>query len=302
MPDPLEGAYPAFYEAADATSLAAQKRFIWALRLRLAGLLAATLGGGLVLSLGAHVTGAWIAIAAFLVALGSELYTSAVHPERDWYEGRAAAESAKTLAWRYAVRGESYGDATDATADTRFANQIRELLDNLNDLVLSEGGTGGEQITSEMRRIRALTYGERKQLYREGRVESQRAWYENKARVNGRAADRWTVAVIVLEVLGVIGGIVTLTLGLDIDLLGLLAAGAATATAWLQAKQFKSLATAYSVTAQELAAVKADLDALDSEQKWAYFVGQAEEAISREHTLWRASRGVWVRPARRAGS
>jgi len=30
----------------------------------------------------------------------------------------------------------------------------------------------------------------------------------------------------------------------------------------------------------------------DDEDEWATFVNESEEAISREHTLWRASRGV----------
>jgi len=300
--DPLEDCYPALYQAADAASLAAQRRFLLAFRIRLGGLLVATLGGGLILSLGEHDVGAWTAIVAFLSALGSELYTSIVRPERDWYEGRAAAESAKTLTWRYAVRGESYADLNDEDIDSRFSSEIRELLDDLVDLNFSQVETGGEQVTTGMRRVRATSFEERRSAYREGRIEIQREWYEQKALDNGRIANRWTIGVIVLELLGVVGGILTLTLDLEVDVLGLLAAGAATATGWLQAKQFKSLATAYWITAQELAAVKSDLDALSDDERWPYFVGQAEEAISREHTLWRASRGVWGKPARRAGS
>jgi hypothetical protein len=58
------------------------------------------------------------------------------------------------------------------------------------------------------------------------------------------------------------------------------------------------LSTASGVTSQELAAVASELEALTDERLWAQFVAEAEEAISREHTLWRASRGLRMRQRR----
>ena len=77
---------------------------------------------------------------------------------------------------------------------------------------------------------------------------------------------------------------------LRIDLLGLAGAVIAAGAAWVQAKQHQTLANAYAVASQELAAISAQVDWASGEQEWAHFVDQAEEAISREHTLWRASR------------
>jgi hypothetical protein len=45
------------------------------------------------------------------------------------------------------------------------------------------------------------------------------------------------------------------------------------------------------VTSQELAAVATAHELATDEKEWASFVAEAEGAISREHTLWRASRG-----------
>jgi hypothetical protein len=83
------------------------------------------------------------------------------------------------------------------------------------------------------------------------------------------------------------------------DLLGIVAAAIAVVAAWMQTKQHETLGRAYSVTAQELAAVRTDWEADRNEDEWAAFVDEAEEAISREHTLWRASRGVEARWDRR---
>lgn len=95
-----------------------------------------------------------------------------------------------------------------------------------------------------------------------------------------------------LGVLGVLAGATRVFFDLDVDLHGIVAVGAATVVAWLEAKQHRNLSTAYGITAQELASAASLGDSITAEDKWADFVGQSEEAISHEHTLWRASRGV----------
>jgi SMODS and SLOG-associating 2TM effector domain 1 len=62
------------------------------------------------------------------------------------------------------------------------------------------------------------------------------------------------------------------------------------ALAWLQIKQYSSLAESYSVAAHELSLIESLLDASYTEDSWAHFVNEAENAISREHTTWRARR------------
>jgi hypothetical protein len=231
-----------------------------------------------------------MALGGFLVALLAEIWNAVEKPDRAWYEGRAAAESAKTLAWRYAVKGESFEEGTDA--DRELVARVTELLQDLKDVDLPSPSATTEQVTSIMREIRGGTFEERRSAYREGRVEDQRRWYAKKADLNRRASRSWTLFLFAFEFLGLIGGVLLITGAVTVDLLGLFAALAATVTAWTQAKQFKTLATAYGVTTQELSGVKNELDGVESESEWAHFVGQAEEAISREHTLWRASRGI----------
>ena len=50
------------------------------------------------------------------------------------------------------------------------------------------------------------------------------------------------------------------------------------------------LATAYAVAHHELGLIASRIDEIAAEADWARFVDESEEAISREHTLWRASR------------
>lgn len=296
--DPLHGNYPSLHQAAAASSREAQSHYLLALRIRLGGLLIAALGGGLVMSVGVPILGGWIVLMGFVVAVCAEVWNAVEKADRIWYQSRAAAESAKTLAWRYAVRGESF--ESGISADGEFLERIRELLHEFDDALLPPASTPN-QITSAMRTIRAASFGERKRLYREGRVEPQRIWYSERARVNRIAAARWAVLLLACEGVGVLGGAFVVAGGIAVDVIGLLAAATAAGTAWVQAKQFRTLATAYGLTAQELAAVKDQLDSIEREEDWAAFVGQAEEAISREHTTWRASRGM-RQPPRSFGS
>jgi len=293
-----EDDYPALYQAANLLSLRGQRSFFRALRLRLAGLILATVSVGTLVALGYHGVGGWIAVGAFGVALVAEAISAATKPDRVWYEGRAAAESVKTLTWRYSVKGESFEDGDPSATDKRFIQRIDEVLHDLGELSLPAPKSAG-QISNKMRSVRATDFLARKLTYREARLEDQRSWYQRNADQNSRVANRWTKGLIVVEGLGVLGGIVTASGWIQVDFLSILATVALASTAWIQAKQHRNLAVAYGITAQELDSIKAELDALSNESEWADFVGQSEEAISREHTLWRASRGLRFRPTRR---
>jgi uncharacterized membrane protein len=107
---------------------------------------------------------------------------------------------------------------------------------------------------------------------------------------------------IVLEIAGLIGGALKAFGWINFDLLGFLAAAAGCVMAWIEAKQHRNLATAYGIASQELASIATELPMVSSEERWAALVGQAEEAISREHTLWRASRGLSDRFRHKPGS
>jgi hypothetical protein len=77
----------------------------------------------------------------------------------------------------------------------------------------------------------------------------------------------------------------------NIDISGVLAAAVAGGAAWLGLRQYSSLASAYSVTAAELGLSYSKL-AETVENEWAAAVADSEEAISREHTMWLASRSI----------
>jgi len=287
---------PPIFHGADRSSVAAQSQFLACVAIRLIGLVAAGAFGLASWKTGKAPTD-WAGVLAalcFFAAVIVEIYLLKVRPERTWYEGRAAAESVKTLSWRYSVGGEPFNIGTRPERDTEelFLRQVDAVIDVLRELNISPPSSAGSQITEPMRRLRSETFDERKRVYEVNRVAEQQEWYQRKAGWNARGASRWTVMMLIMEIFGVVAAIMKAVGVIAGDLLIFTGAVVAAMTAWLQTKQYQMLATAYAVTAIELASVRTKIAWQKNENDWAKFVSDAEEAFSREHTLWKASRGV----------
>ncbi len=283
---------PALYHDGNDNSLEAQERFLkWTWRGLIAVIIAAAAGVVSVEYAGADVGGI-VAIVAFCAAILWRVFLLKERPEKIWYDGRAVAESAKTSAWRYAVGGEPFGiELTEGEADKRLVQRLREIpleLDSRS--IVPTSDTLREDITQGMRELRKMPLQERKNAYRDGRIKDQRGWYSRKAKWNKDRAKKWNVALILIEIMGVGGGVLKAANLLDIGLLGFAGALVAAGTSWLQTKQHVNLAEAYAVAARELSHIDTLLPSCTKEKDWAEFVSQSEEAISREHTLWIASR------------
>lgn len=284
---------PAIYRAADQNSSKAQTGFLVTTGVSLALLVVAAGAGAFTWQIASTGTTDWmgvIAAVAFAVAGLLRFNQIKSQPEKKWYDGRAVAESVKTLAWRYSVGAEPFGiERNPSEADDSFLDRLQEIWTNLGAASLVPPSTMGSQITPAMRALREKPLDERKEAYQTDRIENQIDWYRRKAQENDRAAKRWNFVLLAIEALGVLGAVLKATGTIEVDLLGFVGAVVAAGTSWLQAKQHSNLAEAYSVTAHELSAIS---DRISSQNRdtWARFVDEAEEAISREHTLWRASR------------
>ena len=287
---------PPLYHAADQSSVAAQRQFLWTTRIRLFGIIGAAFFGLFIWK--GHASpvdrSGVLAASCFVVVLVLEGFLYHSKPERTWYEGRAVAESVKTLSWRYSVGGQPFGTVVPEGLNVSdlFLSRLISLLGVVKDLDLIAPTSSQHQITQRMRDIRALPLHERKLIYEGGRVASQQDWYWHKANWNRRWANRWTIAILMIEATGIVCGILKAVGTIEGDLLTFSGVIIAAVTAWMQAKQYRTLATAYTVTALELATLRSKVMDQQSETEWATFVSDAEEAFSREHTLWKASRGI----------
>jgi SMODS and SLOG-associating 2TM effector domain 3/SMODS and SLOG-associating 2TM effector domain 1 len=294
----LDDDLPVLFRSADATAIAAQRQYLLATRLRLCLLVVAAAAGAVTIAVGRVEWSGLVGAAAFVAAAITELSIVRDRPDRRWYEGRAAAESAKTLGWRYAVGAAPFGvDAlSERDADQLLVQRLADVLTDLDDLSVEQLHGTAEQITPTMRAVRAASLQVRQDVYERDRIGQELDWYQTKSAWNQRRARQLTLAMLLFEIVGAIGGLLR-AVGIGFNLLGVAAAAAAALGSWLQTKQHQVLGHAYAVTAQELSSIRSLIQWQESESDWSRFVDDAETAISREHTLWRANRGL---PARRS--
>lgn len=282
---------PTLYQSADRASIEGQTR---ARRLTAAilalGILAALAGVLGVTAAGVRVS-SWIAAGAFTVSLVLTYVALGVGADNDWYRGRALAESVKTLAWEYAVGGGPFCLSACPDADARLRDDFLELRTQLSIGALPVDT--GPEISEQMRRLRQSSLPDRIHAYEQGRIEDQIKWYSGKVAANRRAQEGWRLATLSTQLLGVVFAVLYATGALEITLAPVMAALAAAAVAWVRLRDHATLAVSYSVAGHDLKAVAMALPAATvSETTWAEFVDAAELAISREHTVWLARRGV----------
>ncbi len=286
MADGLNDAdFPAVFQSSDAASLVGQRRYMHGTC------------GRLLLAVGAAVCGAVgsgpalvALVIVFIATVCVEIWLLAERPEQAWYDGRALAESTKTLAWRYAVGGAPYPVHLPlGEAHRRFHEVLEELLREAPATSLAP--VGSFAATDAMTILRARDFVYRKQVYLKHRIEDQVKWYTNKASINIARARRGRLLLIAVEGLGLTAAVLRLLDLVTFDLAGILGAVLGAGSAWFAVRQYETLGRAYTFAATELTVIHQRLRQAD-EESWDQEVADAEEAISREHTMWRASRGV----------
>jgi hypothetical protein len=278
---------PGLHGAASRTAGSAKRTYLRLILFSLLALIGAAAAG----AVGGKVA-AVIAVALFLVASSLRFYLVANRPEKEWYDGRAIAESVKTLSWRYAVGGEPFRISLEpANADRQYIERLRRLLGSLQGIYLPRKEPGSAEITASMREARLLPLDARRDLYVHGRLDDQEQWYAGRAAFHHGRYKLWAAVTLLLEFAGVIGGVLVVATDANIDVLGIFAAAAAAGIAWIETNQHANLAHSYSNAAQELAALRALVPHVTSDDAWADFVATAEEAVSREHVSWAAAGG-----------
>lgn len=291
--------YASAFDVADATAAWGQRTHLRLTRLELGLLVLAATAGFLDVEVGERRIdlGGVAAVIFFTLTLALRAYRMSVRPTLTWQDSRAAAESIKTLCWRYAVGSRLFpADLDDAHADRLFIERLREILGGIRGLqTVQPTASGHEQITPWMRSLRSTPLDHRRSVYEQARIDDQQHWYADRTELNRRQLQRWNLVVLALEFFGVIAGSLKAFGVLDLswssgDLLGVAATLGAAAAAWVQTRQYATLASAYAIANEELAAIRALVAHADDEAQWSELVDSAESAISREHTMWRASR------------
>ena len=278
--------YPALFHAADRASVSAQR---WYLTLSASRLWALVIVAGIAAFAGPFgQLAAVIALAPISLAVICEAILLIRRPEQLWYRSRSVAESTKSLAWRYQVGGRPIGlRMTQEEADLELTERLRNILKEYRELELPPAHQ--DQVTRQMRRLRSLPLKERIGAYGKDRIDDQRAWYAAKSDWNRRRANQFQIGLIVIELAAFGTAFFIAASEISFSAYSLLSALAIAGVGWLQIKQHRSIANSYALASHELAAISSTIGSINSETDWEEFVDRAEEAISREHTLWLAS-------------
>lgn len=279
--------YPALYQVANGGAISAQR-----------DLLNLTRWNSILLIAGAAVSLVSVAHAVvFIVAallFGASLFTYIFGRVRNyhgkWYKARALAESVKTSTWKFMMRAEPYQD--DQTAEAKFIGVLQELLEQNKDIgeqLSSDVST--EQITEYMLRRRATRFADRKDVYLKERIEEQKTWYAGKVKFNKNQSKKWFTLLCVAYGVAIVLVLLKIAypnweyVPTEVALVV-----ASSIISWTQLKRFDELASAYSLTVQEIGIVHSRYRQVSSEQNMASFTSDAENVFSREHTQWAARR------------
>ncbi|MGS2811514.1 DUF4231 domain-containing protein [Nocardia sp. MW-W600-9] len=286
-----DSSLPQLFEAADRASLDGQRSYVGGIRRRLLCLIVAAVSGVVAWRVGAgriDVLGL-VGMLAFIGAIIQESVLWRHRPDKAWYDGRAVAESTKTLAWKFSVGGLPFPiSMTTADATRGLVDKLDELSHQFSGLELS--AIARPQVSDWMNQMRTRPFEDRRKNYIEARLREQQNWYEKKARYNKKRSGQWRAALFALEFAGAAASLLTAVIQTSLMLGPALAMIAAAAIAWVETKQHDSLARAYSAACTDLSNAEAKLMIVDSEDAWSREVDDAEDAISREHVVWLATR------------
>jgi hypothetical protein len=279
-----ESDYPALYRSASDLSQNAQKSFYWAFFGHMALLAVATIISVI------NSPRPELAILQALVllgALGCAIYLYTSRPDRNWYSGRAVAESVKTLVWRYVSKAEPFTNS-DIVDRHDFVLRLKGIIDQ-NKAVASllTSHLVDVQIPDLMENLRTGDTIARLDYYREHRIVDQQSWYANKSSYNRRMVRRFFIALIVTIGTAMVFAIAKVEYPQatvwPTDFFVTLAAGI---LSWIQAKKFQELSASYALTAHEISLIRQQSSGPMTDDELSKFVGDAENAFSREHTQW----------------
>lgn len=276
--------YPALYQAASDLSDQSQKDFFRAFLGNMSLLVIATF---ISILNSPHAEVAILQAMILLGALACAIYLFAGRPDQRWYGGRAVAESIKTLTWRYVSRAEPF-DQTDAIDRHQFGLKLSAIVDQ-NKEVSGALTThlASEQIPPELDVLRRATADARLDFYREHRIVEQQTWYAKKASANRRMVKRFFIALIMTIGIAIFFAIAKVKYPTapfwPTDLFVTAAAGL---LSWTQAKRFQELSVSYALTAHEISLIRQAAGGPMTDTELSKFVGDAENAFSREHTQW----------------
>lgn len=221
------------------------------------------------------------------------IYILFFRPEKSWYEGRAIAESVKTLTWKFITNTKPFKiTLKQEKVEQIFNENLKKIIGQRRDfyILIGQNYPDGNMISDEMITIRNSSFEERKKKYVEDRIQDQINWYSSKTKQNAFNKNIALSLIIGFQILAILLFIFEKNLFNNYSLTSILITMTSVVMTWLQLKRFQELTDAYGITATELKFIKEKAKFVLDDTQLEKYVDDTETAISREHTLWLARR------------
>jgi hypothetical protein len=282
--------YPNYFIAGDRASLEAQRKYICLSRVGLIITFIASFISIFEWEYKYHI----ILILFFLTFIISIILKEKSYGDI-WYNGRALAESCKTLTWRFMMNSELFEkDLSEKQASENFYNNIESIVKEIKDVSKNISIDDDTTIiTDKMKKIRQSDLKKRKDFYLNYRINNQIIWYSKKEKLNAFYNNLYYYIMIISYVLSfmAISYLICDSI-LKFNFIGVFTTFSASIFSWMQLKKYRENKDAYRIALNELNIIKGRFKTIESEEDFVKFVLDSENAMSREHTLWLAQRRV----------
>ncbi len=285
-----ESDFPAIYKSADSLSASSQKNFLRALKSHLLLLVFAAVLSAIS---DPSIEIVIVQIMALLAALGCSIYLFAVRPDKLWYSSRAVAESVKTITWRFVCKAEPFDGPCDI-AESSFRKRLGQIVEQNRGVAQAAiFNIEDSQVTTLMKDIRAKNLRGRQEIYKEFRIQNQLKWYVSKAKTNRDDSKTFFLLLVLINATAVLSALLrTQFMEVSFWYTDIFVAAAASLLSWMQAKRYSELAASYALTAHEISLIREQAFSALDDPGFSKFVGDSENAFSREHTQWCARRDM----------
>lgn len=285
--------YPSLFKIADQKAAISQKIYIY---INLIILILLVLSSLVSVFDDKKIIGLNLVIVGIILIIFStflNLYILFFRPEKSWYEGRAIAESVKSLTWKFITNTKPFKlNLNQDEVETIFVDNLKKIIGQRKDfyILIGKEFPNDNIISNEMIQIRNSSFENRKTFYVDNRIQDQINWYAKSSKKNSSKKNITFSFIIGFQILAVILFCFESTHFVNYSLTSTSLTITSVFLTWLQLKRYQELTDSYGITATELKFIKDKSKFVIDNNDLEKYVDDSESAISREHTLWLARR------------
>lgn len=235
-------------------------------------------------------------VAIFITTVLTCIVVFFIKPEKKWYIGRAVSESLKTLSWRFMMRSAPFDNPKKEDNITVFTKRMDEVETQAKKENFIIGSDQGNMvtITQTMSTVSQLDWLERKDVYLNQRINDQIDWYGKKSRRNKILANCLTGLLIFFQFFSAIYLFFYSEYLQKVNFNEVFIFLVTAILSIMELNKYRDLQNSYHLTKRELEKIANNFAVIKDEKDLSDFVLEAEQAISREHTMWLARRGETI--------